>query len=124
MLHPYVALVWGMGASLVFFVSAYYWRVRNNAIHRAFALTGVALNLLSSTYLIYAVRFAGIEMPANYPVFIVTAHRLFATAMALVMIAMLITGIRHNRRVHIALHRIFLPGYTLTYFSGLVIFHA
>lgn len=112
-----------MGISLVLFFAAYFQRTRNNRLHRLLAIGGVVFNLVSSVYLIYAVRAVGIEMPSRFPVIVVTIHRLFATAMALTMLAMLITGIRRNRAVHIALHRIFLPGYTLTYISGLVIFH-
>lgn len=112
-----------MGFSLVLFFAAYFYRTRNNRLHRLLAIGGVVFNLLSSVYLIYAVRVVGIEMPARFPVAVVTTHRIFATLMALAMIAMLVTGIRRNRRVHVALHRLFLPGYTLTYLSGLVIFH-
>jgi len=123
-LHPYTALVWGMGASLLLFFLAYALRKKNNAAHRLLALLGVVFNLVSSVYLIYAVRFKGIEMLTGYPLPVVTAHRLFATLMAIMMLMMLVTGMRRKRNLHILLHRIFLPGYTLTYFSGLVIFHA
>ena len=123
MLHPYTALVWGMGISLVLFYAAYLQRKRNNKLHRMLAVAGVVFNLISSVYLLYMVRMVGVEMPARFPVWVVTTHRLFATLMALTMLAMLATGIRRNRAAHIALHRLFLPGYTLTYFSGLVIFH-
>lgn len=124
MLHPYTALVWGMGASLVLFFLAYALRKKYNAAHRLLAVMGVVFNLVSSVYLIYAVRFKGIEMLTSYSLPVVTAHRLFATLMAVMMLMMLFTGIRRKRNLHILLHRIFLPGYTLTYFSGLVIFHA
>lgn len=124
MLHPYTALVWGMGASLVLFFMAYALRKKNNAAHRLLAVLGVVFNLVSSVYLIYAVRIKGIEMLTSYALPVVTTHRIFATLMALMMLMMLMTGIRRNRNLHIVLHRIFLPGYTLTYFSGLVIFHA
>jgi hypothetical protein len=112
-----------MGISLVLFFAAYFQRTRNNRLHRMLAIGGVVFNLLSSVYLVYMVRVVGVEMPARFPVYVVTTHRLFATVMALTMIAMLVTGIRRNRGIHIALHRLFLPGYTLTYISGLVIFH-
>ena len=112
-----------MGISLVLFYAAYLQRKRNNKLHRMLAVGGVAFNLISSVYLLYMVRMVGVEMPARFPVWVVTTHRLFATLMALTMLAMLATGIRRNRAAHIALHRLFLPGYTLTYFSGLVIFH-
>lgn len=83
----------------------------------------VVLNLLSSVYLIYAVRFRGIEMPAHFGFEVVTTHRIFATAMAILMLMMLATGLKRVRNLHIGLHRFFLPGYALTYISGLVIFH-
>ncbi len=124
MLHPYTALVWGMGASLVLFLLAYALRRKNNILHRRLAILGVVCNLVSSVYLIYAVRFRGVEMLTSYPIPVATAHRVFATLMAIMMLLMLMTGLRRKRNLHIALHRIFLPGYTLTYFSGLVIFHA
>ncbi len=124
MLHPYIALVWGMGTSLVLFLAAYAVRKKNNTAHRMLAILGVVFNLVSSVYLIYAVRFKGIEMLTAYSYPVVTAHRLFATLMAVLMLMMLATGISRKRNLHILMHRIFLPGYTLTYFSGLVIFHA
>ncbi len=123
MVHPYTALVWGMGASLVLFFLAYALRKNNNTAHRRLAVLGVVFNLVSSVYLIYAVRFKGIEMLTSYPIPVATAHRIFATLMAVLMLMMLMTGMRRKRNLHIALHRVFLPGYTLTYFSGLVIFH-
>lgn len=112
-----------MGISLVLFYGAYFQRIRNNRLHRLFAIGGVVFNLLSSVYLLYMVRVVGVEMPARFPVVVVTTHRIFATLMALTMLAMLVTGLRRQRAAHIALHRLFLPGYTLTYISGLVIFH-
>ena len=84
---------------------------------------GVVFNLVSSVYLIYAVRIAGIEMASQFSFAVITAHRLFATLIALLMLVMVYTGIKRQRRLHIALHRFFLAGYTLTYISGLVIFH-
>ncbi len=112
-----------MGISLVLFFAAYFQRTRNNRLHRMLAIGGVVFNLVSSVYLVYMVRIVGVEMAARFPAAVVITHRLFATAMALTMLAMLYTGIRRSRNAHIALHRIFLPGYTLTYISGLVIFH-
>lgn len=122
--HPYTALVWGMGASLICFYTAFFFRVRNNALHRRLAALGVVLNLLSSVYLIWSVRLAGIEMGSAYPLAVVTAHRAFATVMALVMLLMVYTGMRHKLTLHRGLSRLFLPGYTLTYFSGMVVFHS
>jgi len=122
MLHPYVALVWGMGASLVLFFAAYLTRAATKN-HKRLAIMGVVFNLASSIYLIYSVRFLGLAMPARLGVEIQIAHRLFATAMAVVMILMLVTGLKRMRARHISLHKVFLLGYTLTYVSGLVIFH-
>lgn len=122
MLHPFVALVWGMGASILAFYAAFYFRL-NNAVHKRLAISGVILNLMSSIYLIYAVRIIGVEMPSRFGVEVQLAHRIFATAMAIVMLTMLVTGLKRVRRLHLALHRYFLLGYTLTYASGLVIFH-
>lgn len=113
-----------MGLSLVLFFAAYYQRRRNITRHRILAILGVTFNLISSVYLIYAVRIAGVEMPARFPDAVVLAHRIFASSMAILMLAMLITGIKRRRELHVVLHRIFLPGYTLTYISGLVIFHS
>jgi hypothetical protein len=122
-LHPYTALVWGMGASVMLFFAAWFFRTRNNPLHRRLAILGVVFNLVSSIYLVYAVRIAGFDMPARFGDTVVTAHRLFATLMAVMMLVMLWSGIRRRRGLHVALHRIFLPGYTLTYISGLAIFH-
>ncbi|GAB4431287.1 MAG: hypothetical protein OHK0011_14130 [Turneriella sp.] len=123
MLHPYTVLVWGMGASLLCFYAAYFYRKRNNLRHRQLALLGVTLNLVSSVYLLYAVRVVGIEMPSEYPVAVINAHRIFATLMAITMLAMATSGLRRHIDLHRQLSWFFLPGYTLTYFSGMVIFH-
>jgi hypothetical protein len=112
-----------MGASLLCFLWAYSVRKINLTQHRLLAITGVILNLASSVYLIYCVRYLGLEMPTNFSLPVITTHRLFATAMALLMLAMLFTGLRRMRSLHIKIHRYFLPGYTLTYISGLVLFH-
>ncbi len=112
-----------MGISLVLFFGAFALRKRNLNAHRGLALAGVAFNLVSSVYLIWAVRIAGVEMPSAYSVGVVTAHRAFATSIAVLMLVMVYTGARRMRKLHIALHRYFLAGYTLTYISGLVIFH-
>ncbi|MFZ5628210.1 MAG: hypothetical protein ACOY5B_03710 [Spirochaetota bacterium] len=123
MLHPYTALVWGMGASLICFYAAFFYRKSNNLRHRQLAALGIILNLVSSIYLIYAVRLVGIEMPSEYSLAVITGHRIFATLMALAMLAMATSGLRRNTGFHRRLSWFFLPGYTLTYFSGMVIFH-
>lgn len=112
-----------MGISLVLFYAAFAVRKASLTRHRLLAMAGVVFNLVSSVYLIWAVRIAGVEMPSEYPFAVITAHRLFATLIAILMLVMVYTGIRRMRRVHVALHRFFLAGYTLTYISGLVIFH-
>jgi len=112
-----------MGISLVLFYAAFAVRKSNQTHHRLLAMGGVVFNLVSSLYLIWAVRLAGIEMPSQYSFTVITTHRLFATLIALLMLVMVYTGIKRLRRLHIALHRFFLAGYTLTYISGLVIFH-
>lgn len=111
-----------MGFSLLGFWAAYAVRRANNRLHRAFALSGVILNILSSVYLVYAVRVLGIEMPARFAEVVVVVHRIFSAAIALLMFAMLYSGIKRQRQLHIRLHYYFLPGYTLSYISGLVIF--
>ncbi|HNA80014.1 MAG TPA: hypothetical protein PKY99_11200 [Turneriella sp.] len=123
MLHPYTALVWGMGASLLCFYAAFFNRKRNKLRHRQLAGLGILLNLISSVYLIYAVRAVGVEMPSEYSLPVITAHRIFATLLALAMLAMAASGIRRRVEFHRRLSWFFLPGYTLTYFSGMVIFH-
>ncbi len=112
-----------MGISLMLFYGAFAMRKRNLKAHRGLAMAGVVFNLVSSVYLIWAVRIAGVEMPSPYSVTVVTAHRAFATSIAVLMLVMVYTGIKRKRKLHVALHRYFLAGYTLTYISGLVIFH-
>jgi len=111
-----------MGLSLLCFLAAYAVRRANNRLHRAFALAGILLNILSSVYLVYAVRIFGIEMPARFAEAIVVAHRIFSAAIEILMLAMLYSGLKRQRQRHIMLHYFFLPGYTLSYISGLVIF--
>lgn len=124
MLHPYTALVWGMGASLACFYAAFFYRWRNNRLHRLLAVCGIALNLSSSVYLLYTVRLLGVAMPSHFSADVILAHRIFATVMAVLMLAMAGTGAKGRLALHRKLSRVFLPGYTLTYISGLVIFHA
>lgn len=112
-----------MGASLICFYAAFFYRKSNNLRHRQLAALGIILNLVSSIYLIYAVRLVGIEMPSEYSLAVITGHRIFATLMALAMLAMATSGLRRNTGFHRRLSWFFLPGYTLTYFSGMVIFH-
>lgn len=113
-----------MGASLFCFYAAYFYRQRNNLRHRQLALLGVVMNVASSFYLLYAVRLVGIEMPSEYSVAVITGHRIFATLMALAMLMMAMSGIRRHVDFHRRLSWFFLPGYTLTYVSGMVIFHS
>lgn len=113
-----------MGASLLCFYAAFFYRRRNNRLHRLCALVGILLNLLSSIYLLYTVRLLGVEMPSRFSVDIVLAHRIFATVMAITMLAMAATAIKGKFALHRKLSKVFLPGYTLTYISGVVVFHA
>lgn len=113
-----------MGASLLCFYAAFFYRRRNNRLHRLCALVGILLNLLSSIYLLYTVRLLGVEMPSHFSAGVVLAHRIFASVMAITMLAMAATAMKGKFALHRKLSKVFLPGYTLTYISGVVVFHA
>ena len=99
-------------------------------LHRIWMSLGVAANLLTAILLVVSVHaFAGSDMvKAGFvpivPPYIVLAHRLLAVLAAVVMLAMVVTGILRKRSIHIALHYAFIPLYSIVYVSGLFIFEA
>lgn len=124
-----MALFWiqtGMSVSLVCFLLGYYFRVRNNSIHRWINLLGVFSNLAAAIYLLLLKYMMGGLSDAGFmavvPVWVVHIHRAFASIAFVMMLMMAISGIMRRRQFHVMLHRVFLPLYTVVYLSGLYIF--
>ena len=119
----------GMTLSVLFFAAGY-WKRKQMNVHRMWMGLGVLTNLLTAVLLVVAVHaFAGGDMktagfhPTVAPVWILT-HRLIAVVAALTMLAMAVTGAMRKRKIHIALHYVFIPLYLIVYVSGLFMFEA
>ncbi|MCS6971933.1 MAG: hypothetical protein N2Z22_04865 [Turneriella sp.] len=118
----YTVLVFGMGLSLAFFYAAFFYR-RNLRRHRLLALCGVICNLLSSIYLVSSVHLFGVALPSAYGENIIGAHRIAATLVAVLMLAVVATALRGKFQLHRKLGYLFLPAYTAIYLSGIIIFY-
>ncbi len=124
----YALVSGGMTLSVVFFALGYYFRKTSTPRHRAFMTAGVAANLISAVILVVSIHaFHGSDMRAAgfvpiVPPAAVLAHRLIAVVATVVMFAMVWTGVKGKRDLHIKLHRIFIPLYLVVYVSGMVIF--
>ncbi|MBR31134.1 MAG: hypothetical protein CMN77_07445 [Spirochaetaceae bacterium] len=119
----------GMTLSVLFFATGY-WKRKQMNVHRIWMGLGVLANLVTAVLLVVAVHaFAGGDMknagfhPTVASHWILT-HRVIAVVAALLMLAMAATGAMRKRKVHIALHYVFIPLYLIVYVSGLFMFEA
>ncbi|TGN06926.1 hypothetical protein EHS11_17480 [Leptospira ilyithenensis] len=115
-----------MSLSLICFYTGYFFRKRNLFAHRIWNLSGVGFNLSAAIYLL-AMKYllGGIEAHSIFPAvanWIIQTHRFFALVALIMMLVMAYSGIKRKRNLHVKLHRIFLPLYTVVYVSGLIIF--
>jgi len=115
-----------MTLSILCFYSGYYFRVKNNSLHRRVNTLGIIFNLSAAIFLItvkYA--FGGVEAFSIFPSFdriYIDIHRLFALISLVLMLGMAYTGYTKKKRIHLKLHFVFLPLYTIVYISGLFLF--
>ncbi len=120
----------GMTLSVVLFLSGYFYRKRNNRLHRILMGSAVAANLLSAVFLVFSVHvlYAGSMIAAGFqPVFsppVVLTHRIVASLTALLMLVQAWSGITRRIALHRRLHFVFLPLYLGVYVSGLIIFQS
>ena len=110
----------------------YWYRIRNNSLHRVLMAIGFALTLTIAVVLVVGVHgFGETYAPAPWLVAaagsaplahgVLVAHRMLATAALLVLIAQLLTGWRRHP-AHARLARYTVPLWLATYGSGLVVF--
>ncbi|MEM7184079.1 MAG: hypothetical protein AAF518_24490 [Spirochaetota bacterium] len=116
----------GMTLSVVCFFSGYFYRKRDRKLHVYFNCSGVFFNLSTAIYLLALKYLLGGLEKANIspivPPWAVLTHRFFAFIALVLMLLMLFSGILKKRGLHIKMHYIFLPLYTIIYVSGLFIF--
>jgi hypothetical protein len=115
-----------MSLSLFCFYLGYYFRKRNNSFHRIANTFGIFFNLSAAAYLL-AIKYAfgGVDGFGIYPTvdrLIIDVHRFFAACALILMLIMAYTGYTKKRNLHVKLHFVFLPLYTIVYISGLFLF--
>jgi hypothetical protein len=106
----------------------YAYRKRSTNVHKFWNSAGVFFNLSAAIFLL-ALKYlmGGLENAGIYPAvdrWIINVHRAFATLALFIMLAMLFSGILRKRKIHVGLHYVFIPLYTVVYFSGLFLFKA
>ncbi|TGK08570.1 hypothetical protein EHO60_14520 [Leptospira fletcheri] len=118
----------GMTISILAFYVGFWFRFRNNRLHRIFNTIGILFNLCAAIYLLsLKYLFGGLDSAGFVPVFdrtIIDTHRAFA---ALALVLMLLTGwsgFAGKKGFHRKLNFVFLPLYTLVYLSGLFLFRS
>lgn len=91
-------------------------------------ITGILANITTAVILVTGIHVfyeSSMELAGFIPVvpsWVVTTHRAVAVITFLVMLAMLYTGAKRMRSLHIKLHIPFIMLYLIVYFSGLFIF--
>ncbi|TGK02683.1 hypothetical protein EHQ53_13145 [Leptospira langatensis] len=118
----------GMTISILLFYAGYWFRFRNNRLHRLFNSTGILFNLATAVYLL-ALKYlgGGIEQAGvipNVERLYIDIHRAIAALTLILMLLMGWSGYTGKKRFHRKLHFIFLPLYTLVYISGLFLFRS
>ncbi len=125
----YVTLFWInglMSLSIICFYFGYYYRFKNNTLHRFVNSFGVLFNLSAAVYLLCVkYLFGGMEGNGifyNVPRLIIEIHRFFAAIALIMLLVMAFSGYAKKRNLHRKLHYVFLPLYTIVYISGLFLF--
>ncbi len=118
----------GMTCSIVLFYLGYWFRFRNNRWHRILNGSGIIFNLATALYLL-GLKYLGpgIEQAGLIAVVertYIDIHRAFAALALVLMLLMGWSGIMRKKGFHRKLSFIFLPLYTLVYFSGLFLFRS
>ncbi|WP_425460641.1 hypothetical protein [Leptospira idonii] len=117
-----------MSASILCFYSGYFLRKKSLKWHRISNLSGVFFNLTAAVYLLsMKYLFGGLEEHSVFsaaPQYIIHIHRFWAAVALVMMLVMAYSGIKRKRKLHVKLHFVFLPLYTLVYASGLFLFQS
>ncbi|TGM91074.1 hypothetical protein [Leptospira licerasiae] len=118
----------GMTLSILFFYTGYWFRFRNNRLHRVFNSGGILFNLATALYLL-GLKYLGegIEQSgliATVDKLYIDIHRAVAAITLILMLLMGWSGLTRKKEFHRKLHFIFLPLYTLVYLSGLFLFRS
>ncbi|PJZ77500.1 hypothetical protein [Leptospira neocaledonica] len=118
----------GMTLSILFFYTGYWFRIRNNRLHRIFNSGGILFNLGTAVYLL-GLKYLGegIEQAgliATVDKLYIDIHRAVAAITLILMLLMGWSGLTRKKEFHRKLHFIFLPLYTLVYLSGLFLFRS
>lgn len=118
----------GMTFSILFFYTGYWFRFRNNQLHRIFNSGGILFNLGTALYLL-GLKYLGegIEQAgliATVDKLYIDIHRAIAAITLVLMLLMGWSGLTRKKEFHRKLHFIFLPLYTLVYLSGLFLFRS
>ncbi|EMK01401.1 hypothetical protein AB3N61_02900 [Leptospira sp. WS58.C1] len=118
----------GMTLSILFFYTGYWFRFRNNRLHRIFNSGGILFNLGTAVYLLGLKYLAeGIEQAGLIAIvdrLYIDIHRAVAAFTLILMLLMGWSGLTRKKEFHRKLHFIFLPLYTLVYLSGLFLFRS
>jgi uncharacterized membrane protein YfcA len=115
-----------MSLSVFCFYFGYYFRFKNNQLHRYANTFGVIFNLSAAVWLlVIKYMFGGVEgfeiFPSVSRIYI-DIHRFFAAIALVMMLIMAFSGYAKKRNLHRKLHYVFLPLYTIVYISGLFLF--
>ncbi|TGM38052.1 hypothetical protein [Leptospira biflexa] len=117
-----------MTLSILGFYTGYFFRKANVKKHRIFNSMGILSNLTAAVYLLCIKYLLGgiseFEIYPTAPEFVIHIHRFFAAISLILMLGMGYTGWKRNRNLHVKLHYIFLPLYTIVYISGLFLFQS
>ncbi|MGE8721494.1 hypothetical protein ACO2KH_09190 [Leptospira terpstrae] len=117
-----------MTISIIGFYLGYFFRKTDQKRHRLFNTMGILANLSAAVYLL-SIKYllGGIAEHQIYPTapeIIIHTHRFFAAIALLLMLCMGYLGWKRKRNLHVKLHYIFLPLYTIVYISGLFLFQS
>ncbi|EPG73545.1 hypothetical protein LEP1GSC058_3960 [Leptospira fainei serovar Hurstbridge str. BUT 6] len=125
---PFLLINLGMTISIILFYLGYWFRFRNNRLHRIFNIAGMGFNLAAAIYLLtLKYLFGGMDAAGFIPVvdrLIIDIHRGVAAVTLVLMLLMGWSGITGKKRFHRKLHFVFLPLYTIVYLSGLFLFRS
>lgn len=117
-----------MTLSLLGFYTGYSFRKSDRKKHKIFNVIGILSNLTAAIYLLCIKYMLGgiseFQIYPTAPEFVIHIHRFFAAISLVLMLVMGYTGWKRNRNLHVKLHYIFLPLYTIVYISGLFLFQS
>ncbi|MCG6143380.1 hypothetical protein [Leptospira bandrabouensis] len=117
-----------MTISIIGFYLGYFFRKSDQKRHRFFNTIGILANLTAAVYLLdMKYLLGGIAVHQIYPAApenIIHIHRFFAAIALVLMLCMGYLGWKRKRNLHVKLHYIFLPLYTIVYISGLFLFQS